>query len=337
MPSSPPDALALVPNSCNLPPYTLYPSPYTFPIFFFSLCNYPPRGILLETLLMKREFQLQIPEPCHENWNAMSPADKGRFCASCQKVVIDFSRMTDNELAAFFKKPSGSVCGHLRQDQLNRDLVIPRKRIPWIKYFFQFILPAFLFSARATAQGRVVGRIKSKTPVRTETRIHDSVLTTSSLGDKARQQADEAKKTLQQPMQEIDACTREQMESGLTTTRGAVFVGIVVDRRPDKPTTFIQKLFDTRSKSLNVYPNPALPSSTLTIEWKEKEEGQLQVQLTNAAGQAVYSSEVSKEYKQNRFTITVPQIPQGIYFLSVRNLKTGKQAASEIVIGQPEN
>jgi hypothetical protein len=287
----------------------------------------------MKTLLMKRELQLQIPEPCHENWDAMSPADKGRFCAACQKVVIDFSRMTDNELAAFFKKPSGSVCGRLRQDQLHRDINVPRKRIPWIKYFFQFILPAFLFSARATAQGKVVGRIKSKTPVRTETRIHDSVLATSSMGNKARQQLEEAKEALHQPFQQIDACTKELMNAGLTTSLGGVRIsGIPVYPRRDKAVSIIQKLFDTRSKGLNVYPNPALPSSTLNIEWKEKEEGQLQVQLTNAAGQVVYSSEVSKEYKQNRFTITVPQIQQGIYFLSVRNIKTGKLAAREIII-----
>ncbi|MEI9944544.1 MAG: carboxypeptidase-like regulatory domain-containing protein [Chitinophagaceae bacterium] len=32
---------------------------------------------------------------------------------------------------------------------------IPRKRIPWIKYFFQFALPAFLMSSKAVAQGGV--------------------------------------------------------------------------------------------------------------------------------------------------------------------------------------
>jgi hypothetical protein len=190
--------------------------PSTFrllPIFFFSLCNPPTPGILVETLLMEREFQLLIPEPCHENWEDMSPAGKGRFCASCQKVVIDFSRMTDNELAAFFKKPSGSVCGRLRQDQLNRELVIPRKRIPWIKYFFQFILPAFLISARATAQGRVVGRIKSKTPVRTETRIADSVVTASSIGPDARQQVNEAKEIIKEQMPGLqDAFSEPQQE-----------------------------------------------------------------------------------------------------------------------------
>ncbi len=86
----------------------------------------------------------------------MTPAEKGRFCASCQKPVIDFSAMSDSQLAAFFKKPLyESVCGRFFHDQLNRDIEIPKKRMPWIKYFFQFVLPAFLMSARATAQGKV--------------------------------------------------------------------------------------------------------------------------------------------------------------------------------------
>ena len=105
---------------------------------------------------MSKKLQLQIPEPCHENWDKMTPVEKGKFCSSCQKQVIDFSRMSDREIALFFKKPStGSVCGRFMTDQLNRDLEIPRKRIPWVKYFFQFLLPGFLISMRATAQGQV--------------------------------------------------------------------------------------------------------------------------------------------------------------------------------------
>lgn len=105
---------------------------------------------------MSKKFQLQIPTPCHENWDNMSPVEKGRFCSSCQKQVVDFSRMSDREVAIFFKKPStGSVCGRFMEDQLNRDIEIPKKRIPWVKYFFQFLLPGFLISMRATAQGNV--------------------------------------------------------------------------------------------------------------------------------------------------------------------------------------
>jgi hypothetical protein len=113
---------------------------------------------------MSKQIQLTIADPCHENWDNMTPAEKGRFCASCQKQVIDFTNMSDSQLAAFFKKPSeGSVCGRFYNDQLDRNIEIPKKRIPWVKYFFQFALPAFLLSMKATAQGKIIVKKTSTT------------------------------------------------------------------------------------------------------------------------------------------------------------------------------
>ncbi|MGZ8559315.1 MAG: carboxypeptidase-like regulatory domain-containing protein [Chitinophagaceae bacterium] len=119
---------------------------------------------------MRKHIQINIPEPCPENWDEMKQVDKarqdhpvgrGRFCGSCQKQVIDFTSMSDEQLAAFFKKPTqslsmdGSVCGRFLHYQLDRNIDIPKKRIPWVKYFFQFALPAFLVSSKAVAQGKV--------------------------------------------------------------------------------------------------------------------------------------------------------------------------------------
>lgn len=112
---------------------------------------------------MSKKLQLSIPKPCHENWDAMTPVQQGKFCGSCQKQVVDFSTMSDRQVAEFFKKPStGSVCGRFMTDQLERDIAIPKKRIPWFKYFFQFALPAFLLSVKGSAQ-KTQGKIKVTT------------------------------------------------------------------------------------------------------------------------------------------------------------------------------
>src|SRR5690242_1371914 len=104
---------------------------------------------------MPKQLLLSIPTPCHENWDAMTPLEKGKFCGSCQKQVMDFSRMSDREIAQFFKKPTtGSVCGRFTTDQLDRAIDIPKKRIPWLKYFFQVTFPA-LFISKASAQANV--------------------------------------------------------------------------------------------------------------------------------------------------------------------------------------
>lgn len=106
---------------------------------------------------MPKYLHLDIPKPCHEDWNKMSPEAQGRFCGSCQKTVTDFSNMSDAQLIAFFKNPKPSVCGRFTQEQLERDILIPRKRIPWVKYFFQFTLPAFLWSLKSSGQMGKVG------------------------------------------------------------------------------------------------------------------------------------------------------------------------------------
>lgn len=102
---------------------------------------------------MPTKIQLDVSSPCHEDWNQMTDAEKGKFCNSCQKHVVDFTGMSDEQLMAFFRKPtSGSVCGRFMSDQLQRDIIIPKKRIPWFKYLFQFALPAFVLSLKAKGQ-----------------------------------------------------------------------------------------------------------------------------------------------------------------------------------------
>ena len=111
---------------------------------------------------MAKTIELSVPEPCHENWNDMTPTEKGRFCAACQKDVVDFTNMGQAELVAFFrKKTSGNVCGRFYEDQLNNPMPVPVKRIPWARYFFQITLPAFIASGKLMAQGKVVPEYKS--------------------------------------------------------------------------------------------------------------------------------------------------------------------------------
>lgn len=72
---------------------------------------------------MKKETFLHIPEPCHENWDKMSPAQQGRFCQQCSKTVVDFSAMTDQQVLKVLSKESGSTCGRFTSDQLERPFV----------------------------------------------------------------------------------------------------------------------------------------------------------------------------------------------------------------------
>lgn len=69
---------------------------------------------------MKKHFEITIPKPCHENWQTMTPNQKGRFCNSCSKTVVDFTLMNATEVQNYLSKNQDErICGHIKQSQLN--------------------------------------------------------------------------------------------------------------------------------------------------------------------------------------------------------------------------
>jgi len=67
------------------------------------------------------KFQLTIPKPCNEKWSRMSPTEKGKFCASCRKEVVDFTGLTKQQLIAKVKS-NKPLCGRFKKEQLNKDI-----------------------------------------------------------------------------------------------------------------------------------------------------------------------------------------------------------------------
>lgn len=85
---------------------------------------------------MPHRPSITIPQPCHESWAQMTPAVQGRHCAACDKVVVDFTRMSDAEVIAWLQRPQpGRTCGRFATQQLNRSLLMPAAAPPrWPKW-----------------------------------------------------------------------------------------------------------------------------------------------------------------------------------------------------------
>ena len=66
-------------------------------------------------------MKITIPKPCHENWETMTPNEKGRFCSVCSKTVKDFTASTDEEIIKHIKSDPG-ICGRFMEGQLGREL-----------------------------------------------------------------------------------------------------------------------------------------------------------------------------------------------------------------------
>lgn len=67
------------------------------------------------------KYRIEIPEPCHEDWNLMTPQDKGRHCAVCDKVVVDFSKASKKDIIAIIKK-EGKICGRIPRQYIGLNL-----------------------------------------------------------------------------------------------------------------------------------------------------------------------------------------------------------------------
>lgn len=114
---------------------------------------------------MPNPVHIHIAEPCHENWQQMTPNEQGRHCMSCQKTVIDFSLMSDQEILHYISRASSSICGRFNNDQLNKTYAEKEvKRAFSFRYAWNVVVATFLLTGnKAMAQGEVV--VKKKEPV----------------------------------------------------------------------------------------------------------------------------------------------------------------------------
>lgn len=66
------------------------------------------------------KYKLEIPKPCHADWNSMIATDQGKFCASCKKEVINFELLTNAQIVSKVSNNT-SVCGRLSKNQINTE------------------------------------------------------------------------------------------------------------------------------------------------------------------------------------------------------------------------
>ena len=72
---------------------------------------------------------LKITNPCKENWNSMAPNKLGRYCQLCDKTVIDFTKMSPDEIKVYLQKNGRKrICGRIQREPIKS---IPSKKEQW--------------------------------------------------------------------------------------------------------------------------------------------------------------------------------------------------------------
>jgi len=308
-------------------------------------------------------IKLSIPTPCHEDWNAMSAKEKGRYCSSCQKTVVDFTGMSDSGVAAFFKNVDGPVCGRFFADQLERPLRIPKKRISWIRYFFTIALPAVLWSQRSNAQGEV--RVKTEQQVPGEKRaVADTALVIISgtvidvngnpipfatvrlkdanLGAKCDEkgefkfQMNKAIGTL-----EITAVGYDQRECKVSSQPMRIFMSqsflgeVVVFKCFTRKAAVVQKekklAIDSTSNSFSISPNPALSHGIIKIGREKLQKGNYLVEVVNASGVVIQTA--MADFKQSRsIQLSLDMSMTGMYYLRLSRSGSSKSYTQKLLV-----
>jgi hypothetical protein len=292
----------------------------------------------------------------------MTAADKGRFCASCRKEVIDFTSMGESELIAFFKKPKGSVCGRFRNDQLEKDIYIRPKRVPWVKYFFQIALPVFLLSCKQRTLGVVKQETTQDAPsstyattglvmpdfpaevidsagsVKGEVNRVEVVDTTNVIvGDIQIAEMEYRENPVDTAVVELPELT---VESGKTirppeticysTNRimGDVIAGVTIENVYD---SIENKKHAPTERRLKVYPNPLARNSNAKADPRKLPAGKYNVQISEMSGKILYTNKLATD----SFTLVeIPfsGLPGGMYVLRFQNEKTGEAFTERVVV-----
>lgn len=73
--------------------------------------------------------EIEIPEPCNEDWEGMTPEQRGRFCAACQKKVHDLSAMSEGDATALLSSGE-DICVSYLSDASGTVRFAPPRIVP---------------------------------------------------------------------------------------------------------------------------------------------------------------------------------------------------------------
>lgn len=317
-----------------------------------------------------KKFTLTISKPCQENWAAMTPEEKGRFCTSCQKTVIDFTAMSDRQLAEHFRKTSGSLCGRFHSGQLDREIVVPKKPLPWAKYCFTVTWPAFVLLLKSCGQKNdVMGELffrpetvqlstswqqKTAAPaVIGDTTAVESVITEKIVcslvkGDVEVVHRENKKQPLTPAILNMhnDEKTTTELSaidtaiggattiSALQSERGMFVVGgisVVKSTRVKQKQAATPPVLTTQNEKSDVVVFPNPVRRNESFTVKTAKAFEGTYRLLNVSGQVVVTGRINAGSGQP-FSIPAQPLAAGTYFLQMNNEPTGESMGQKIIV-----
>lgn len=134
------------------------------------------------------QLRIELPNACHQAFDAMPRTEGGRYCALCERTIIDFTNMSDDEFIEYLTSHQFKIsCGIFRHDQLNRDFAFqktrPFFRFPtlnkWVAAFF--LLPLSLPQGFAQTKQANTQQLATKTNSNTPIQLNGKLVANDSI------------------------------------------------------------------------------------------------------------------------------------------------------------
>ncbi|MEO6454486.1 MAG: T9SS type A sorting domain-containing protein [Ginsengibacter sp.] len=282
---------------------------------------------------MAKYLHIQVPERCEESWDVMQQKQHGKFCNSCQKTVIDFSKMSDEQLIRFFKKEKENVCGRFTTNQLDTDILIPPKKIHWLKYLLQVTIPVFLFSSKLIAQGVVKVQAHSQV-AQTARKTSKNLQVSKSMKRFSGVQIDEnmyaEKVSIKPEAYQIkeNKCSSVESEPQLMSFRmGGITSGV----RIQKKHIFKSSKVDV-TKTFIIFPNPITSSSELNIKWSKPFAANQTIEIYNESGILVQKEILAMAKDDTQTRLNLKQLQPATYTIKISDSKTHKSSSQQFIL-----
>jgi Secretion system C-terminal sorting domain len=265
---------------------------------------------------MSKYISISIPEACHEDWDAMIPNQQGRHCNSCQKTVVDFTAMSDSQIINFLqtnKETSG--CGMFHKNQIEKQILIPKKPLPWLKYFFTITLPAFLYSQKIWAQKKIA---KAEITLSKPNLDLAKVVPIKKLKDSVILLEEVVVKT-----------TGRGRLAGSYQIAGSYTV-LKCTTKGKNITSKQQK--EIIINDITIYPNPIVANTKMNITWKQAVVNNQFVEVFNANGALIQKEIININTKSNNTFFTLSKLVKGLYIIRVTDVKTQTKMSKEFIV-----
>ncbi len=281
-----------------------------------------------------------IETPCSENWNGMTPTEKGAFCQKCAKQVHDFSTKSVNEIKSTMLELSGeSLCVRMtvRQErQLNSEFnawILEKKRNPQ-QLFIAALLIVFGLALFSCEDEKDQQKIESVQQIAYNIASHQAdKMETTLMGEPSvigfvppAVELIEIESYImgayERPyIQEAPPLEKEEIieSERLVLGGGSAITSVHRDFLEQTSTELDENgvPYPTEFKAL-AFPNPAVESTTLEIQAPEKER--MQINLYDTSGKFIREIHSGKIARGTfRQVIDLNDLPSGLYLVIVQS------------------